>query len=81
MSPDALGDLLTAVLSGLARFSEDAPASEQPHLHDLIGSNGIMAITIRPDRGSQYQGVVPLEGTTLAEGDSLRFIPLSEILS
>lgn len=31
----------------------------------LIG-DGTMVITITPDRGRQYQGVVPLEGTTLA---------------
>jgi molecular chaperone Hsp33 len=53
-------------IRGLARFSDAVPSSEQPHLHDLIGDAGIMAITIRPDRGSQYQGVVPLEGSTLA---------------
>ena len=53
-------------IRGLARFSDQVPTGEQPHLHELIGSNGVMAITIRPDRGSQYQGVVPLEGTTLA---------------
>lgn len=53
-------------IRGLARFSDDVPLTEQPHLHDLIGQQGLMAITIRPERGSQYQGVVPLEGRTLA---------------
>jgi molecular chaperone Hsp33 len=53
-------------IRGLARFSDAVPTGEQPHLHELIGDTGIMAITIRPERGSQYQGVVPLEGATLA---------------
>ena len=55
-------------LRGLARFSEGAgdAARRQPPLHELIGTDGIMAITIRPRHGSQYQGVVPLEGSTLA---------------
>ncbi|MEE4249439.1 MAG: Hsp33 family molecular chaperone HslO [Alcanivoracaceae bacterium] len=53
-------------IRGLARFSDNAPTREQPHLHDLIGNEGLMAITIRPQRGSQYQGVVPLEGSSLA---------------
>lgn len=55
-------------LRGLARFSTDAgqDASSQPPLHELIGADGVMAITIRPQHGSQYQGVVPLEGSTLA---------------
>lgn len=32
----------------------------------LIG-NGVLAITIEPERGQRYQGLVPLEGNTLAE--------------
>ncbi|MGB1222389.1 MAG: Hsp33 family molecular chaperone HslO, partial [Alcanivoracaceae bacterium] len=35
-------------------------------LADMLGSNAIMALTIRPDEGRQYQGVVPLEGENLA---------------
>ncbi|MCC1495829.1 Hsp33 family molecular chaperone HslO [Alcanivorax sp. 1008] len=53
-------------IRGLARFSDTTASTEQPHLHELIGDNGVMAITIRPERGSQYQGVVPLEGSSLA---------------
>lgn len=34
-------------------------------LTTLIG-NGTMVITITPDQGRQYQGIVPLEGATLA---------------
>jgi molecular chaperone Hsp33 len=50
----------------LARFQDSATTTEQPALHDLIGDDGMMAITIRPARGHHYQGVVPLERETLA---------------
>lgn len=53
-------------IRGLARFSDDTQLTELPHIQELIGSEGIMAITIRPAHGNQYQGVVPLEGSTLA---------------
>ena len=35
-------------------------------LADMLGDKAIMALTIRPDEGNQYQGVVPLEGEDLA---------------
>lgn len=53
-------------IRGLARFSDDALMTELPHIQELVGTEGIMAITIRPAHGNQYQGVVPLEGNTLA---------------
>lgn len=54
-------------LRGLARYDEDTHfEGDQPTLQDLLGKAGIMAITIRPTQGQQYQGVVPLDAPTLA---------------
>lgn len=50
-------------IRGLARF--DAPAAAAGGLNDLLG-DGRMAITITPERGQRYQGVVPREADTLA---------------
>ncbi|HCE40292.1 Hsp33 family molecular chaperone HslO [Alloalcanivorax profundimaris] len=51
-------------LRALARHDERA-ADCPPTVAGLIG-DGTMVITITPDRGRQYQGIVPLEGDTLA---------------
>ncbi|MCG2582156.1 MAG: Hsp33 family molecular chaperone HslO, partial [Marinobacter sp.] len=48
---------------GLARFDEHAVMEDS--FHDLLGQ-GRMAITITPDQGQRYQGVVPREADTLA---------------
>ena len=53
-------------LRGLARYDELSESTEQPPLSDLLGQ-GRMAITIMPDQGRQYQGLVPLERATLAQ--------------
>jgi molecular chaperone Hsp33 len=50
-------------IRGLARFDEQA-ISEQS-FHELLGE-GRMAITITPDKGNRYQGVVPRESDSLA---------------
>lgn len=50
-------------IRGLARF--EAPAAAANGLNDLLG-DGRMAITITPERGQRYQGVVPREADTLA---------------
>lgn len=50
-------------IRGLARFDEQAISGET--LHELLGQ-GRMAITIAPDQGQRYQGVVPREADTLA---------------
>lgn len=50
-------------LRGVARWSGDLPT--EAGLHSLIG-DGIMVITITPDEGERYQGIVALEGETLA---------------
>ncbi|GAA3583769.1 MULTISPECIES: Hsp33 family molecular chaperone HslO [Marinobacter] len=48
---------------GLARYS--APAAAETGLNALLGE-GRMAITITPQQGQRYQGVVPREQDTLA---------------
>lgn len=50
-------------LRGLARLQGEISATD---LHSLIGK-GHMVITISPDKGERYQGVVALEGDTLAQ--------------
>lgn len=50
-------------IRGLARFDANAVSGET--LHELLGQ-GRMAITITPEQGQRYQGVVPREAQTLA---------------
>ncbi|MBW0147894.1 Hsp33 family molecular chaperone HslO [Marinobacter arenosus] len=50
-------------IRGLARFDEHAMSEED--FHNLLGE-GRMAITITPNRGNRYQGVVPREENSLA---------------
>ena len=49
-------------IRGLARFDEHAVSEDS--FHNLLG-DGRMAITITPNKGSRYQGVVPREQDTL----------------
>ena len=50
-------------MRGVAKLSEE---TDKTGLADLIGK-GVMVITIRPEQGEPYQGVVALEKPTLAE--------------
>ncbi|ELR63272.1 33 kDa chaperonin [Photobacterium marinum] len=50
-------------MRGVARWEGDVPADGS--IHDLIGK-GHMVITITPNQGERYQGVVGLEGDNLA---------------
>ncbi|MFZ1872767.1 MAG: Hsp33 family molecular chaperone HslO [Chania sp.] len=50
-------------MRGVARV--EGPIVEGNTLHQMLG-NGIMVITISPTEGERYQGVVGLEGETLA---------------
>lgn len=50
-------------LRGVARWDSDVP--EAGTIHDLMGK-GHMVITITPTKGERYQGVVGLEGDSLA---------------
>ncbi|WP_181711567.1 Hsp33 family molecular chaperone HslO [Vibrio paracholerae] len=49
---------------GVARWKGDI--AENANLHDLLGK-GHLVITIEPKQGERYQGVVGLEGDTLAQ--------------
>ena len=51
-------------MRGVARVQGEVP--EGADLKTLVG-NGFLVITITPDEGERYQGVVGLEGDTLAE--------------
>ncbi|WP_024872404.1 Hsp33 family molecular chaperone HslO [Tolumonas lignilytica] len=50
-------------LRGVARY--EGVIAENAGLHELIGK-GHMMITITPDEGERYQGIVALDGDTLA---------------
>jgi len=49
-------------LRGIVRMDETQDASSG----SLLGSNGQLVITIDPDKGRRYQGIVPLEGDNIA---------------
>lgn len=49
-------------MRGVARMNSDIPAGAG--LRELIGK-GVMVITITPEKGERYQGIVALEGETL----------------
>ncbi|MFN3068623.1 Hsp33 family molecular chaperone HslO [Serratia sp. J2] len=51
-------------MRGVARFEGEIVTDST--LHQMLG-NGIMVITISPSEGERYQGVVGLEGETLAQ--------------
>ena len=50
-------------MRGIARLQSELTGST---VKELIG-NGYMVITITPDKGERYQGIVPLEHDTLSE--------------
>ncbi|KUJ83837.1 Hsp33 family molecular chaperone HslO [Microbulbifer flavimaris] len=54
-------------LRGIARLAEGARIEEGASLQQLIGEGGVLAITVEPEQGERYQGIVPLERETLAE--------------
>lgn len=51
-------------IRGVARW--EGQISDDANLHQMIGK-GHLVITISPDKGERYQGVVGLEGDTLSE--------------
>jgi molecular chaperone Hsp33 len=53
-------------MRGIAKLKPEQANTEANSLHELIGK-GTMVITIRPEIGEAYQGVVALEQATLAE--------------
>ena len=60
---DQPGTLAPLLLKGLARHSD--AINDTMGLHELLG-NGQLVITIEPDDGQRYQGIVGLEYDTLA---------------
>lgn len=50
-----------------ARWDENATIADDEGLRDLLGDNGVFVITLQPHDGEQWQGVVPLEGGSIAE--------------
>lgn len=52
-------------LRGVARVKEDATIAPGSSLKEMVG-NGYLVITISPEKGERYQGVVGLEADTLA---------------
>ncbi|WP_299594211.1 Hsp33 family molecular chaperone HslO [uncultured Microbulbifer sp.] len=52
---------------GLARVAEGAEIKETATLRELVGNRGALVITVDPQEGERYQGIVPLEKDTLAE--------------
>ena len=61
---------------GVVRFNDSIPESNTgeppPSLNTILG-NGHLSITLDPDRGERYQGIVALEGETLADSLSTYF--------
>lgn len=56
-------------LRGIARYSEEIQGDSLPELMP----DGILTITIDPQEGQRYQGIVPLEGHSLADALSAYF--------
>lgn len=54
-------------LRGIVRLNEDEDTSEEALLSKkLLSEKGSLIITIDPDQGRRYQGIVPLEGDNIA---------------
>ena len=49
-----------------ARWDEQADVSEDADLTSLLGEGGVFVITLQPQDAEPWQGVVPLEGGTIA---------------
>ncbi|GAA5315064.1 MAG: Hsp33 family molecular chaperone HslO [Candidatus Pelagadaptatus aseana] len=56
-------------LRGIARLNPDTGRDDfrERDLRQLLGSNATLTITIDPDKGERYQGVVPLDSEKLSE--------------
>lgn len=52
---------------GLAQWRESMSHTTLPSLQQLLGDGGIMAITLHPEQGNDYQSLVPLAGIDLAD--------------
>lgn len=46
----------------------DSSVNQLPYqLHELLGKNSTLAVTIHPAKGERYQGIIPVESNTLSE--------------
>ncbi|MCP2039849.1 molecular chaperone Hsp33 [Neisseria sp. HSC-16F19] len=50
-----------------ARWDEQAVVDEDTGLAELLGEGGMFVLTLQTDNGEPWQGVVPLEGGSVAE--------------
>lgn len=55
-----------AGVRGIVNLDESMTAQTMPPLQQLIG-NGYLAVTLLPDEGESYQGIVPLQGARLQD--------------
>lgn len=50
-----------------ARWDETAEINDDESLTDLLGSNSVFVLTLQPKDAEPWQGVVPLEGGSIAQ--------------
>lgn len=50
-----------------ARWDETAEINDDESLTDLLGSNSVFVLTLQPKDAEPWQGVVPLEGSSIAQ--------------
>ncbi|PTQ91413.1 Hsp33 family molecular chaperone HslO [Agitococcus lubricus] len=50
----------------IAQLSDTLPCPNQASLAELLGTDGLLVITLEPNQGQRYQGIVALEGETIA---------------
>ncbi|MCF7529007.1 Hsp33 family molecular chaperone HslO [Neisseria lisongii] len=50
-----------------ARWDETAAIGDNDSLNELLGDNGVFVLTLQPKEGDPWQGVVPLEGGSIAQ--------------
>ena len=52
---------------GTARFDESADIADDASLQDLMGEQGQFVLTLQPRQGEMWQGIVGLQGTSIAQ--------------
>ncbi len=51
----------------LAAVNTNAHPEQIPGLKTLLGANATLAVTIHPDKGERYQGIIPIENDSLSQ--------------
>ena len=54
-------------LRATARWDETAAIADDSDLAQLLGDDGVFVLTVQPKNSEPWQGVVPLEGSSIAE--------------